>query len=165
MENGSKHLRFYTLHNQEHAVTLIKVAVRWIHALSLFNLKRSDYFILFAACYLHDISMVTLPDYAGFYTDTDTKPNQILTSVESALREGNTIRSQQALLSAYQEIDAYLKAAFAAAMHETVPRRFEDSESWTSFLQIPESLSHVYPRRMAMVCWMFMEQKRRVNRN
>ncbi len=108
-KNGSKHLHFYTLHNQEHAVTLIKVAVRWIHALSLFNLKRSDYFILFAACYLHDISMVTLPDYTRFYTGTDTKPNQILTSVESALRKGDTIRSQQALLSAYQEIDAYFE--------------------------------------------------------
>ena len=108
-KNGSKHLHFYTLHNLEHAVALIKIAVRWIHALSLFNLKRSDYFILFAACYLHDISMVTIPDYERFYRDTDIKPNQILTSVETVLCRGDTIQSQQALLKAYQDIDAYFE--------------------------------------------------------
>lgn len=110
-KNGSKHLHFYTLHNQEHAVTLIKIAVRWVHALSLFNLKRSDYFILFAACYLHDISMVTIPDYEKFYTDKSIKPNQILTNVEAALQDGDTIRSQQALLKAYQEMDAYFEGS------------------------------------------------------
>lgn len=108
-KNGSKHLHFYTLHNQEHAVTLIKAAVRWIHALSIFNLKRSDYFILFAACYLHDISMVTIPDYDRFYRDNDITPNLILTNVEAVLCEGDTIQSQKALLKAYQEMDSYFE--------------------------------------------------------
>lgn len=108
-KNGSKHLHFYTLHNQEHAVILIKQSVRWLHALSLFNLKQSDYFLLFAACYLHDISMVTIPDYDRFYTGTDTRANQILTSVETAFRKGGTTKLQKALLNAYQEMDAYFE--------------------------------------------------------
>lgn len=108
-KNGSKHLHFYTLHNQEHAVMLIKLSVRWLHALSLFNLKQSDYFLLFAACYLHDISMVTIPDYDRFYMGTDTRPNQILTSVETEFRKGSTTKLQKALLKAYQEMDAYFE--------------------------------------------------------
>ena len=52
---------------------------------------------------------VTIPDYERFYRDTDIKPNQILTSVETVLCRGDTIQSQQALLKAYQDIDAYFE--------------------------------------------------------
>ena len=108
-KNGSKHLHFYTLHNQEHAVTLIKLAVRWMHAISLFRFKQTDYFILFAACYLHDISMVTLPDYSKFYDAKNVQANGILTKVEKVFDHGTTIESQKALLEAYQSIDTYFE--------------------------------------------------------
>ena len=64
--NGSKFLNAYTLHNQEHALTLIKNVVRLINNVDFLNLKSSDYFLLFQACYLHDISMVIHPNVASF---------------------------------------------------------------------------------------------------
>lgn len=59
--NGSKHLFFYTLHNQEHAVDLVQNSVKLVRAIDYIDLKKLDYYILFIACYLHDISMVTFP--------------------------------------------------------------------------------------------------------
>ena len=60
--NGSKFLYSYTLHNEEHAVTLIKWCDRLVKAIDYLNIKQQDYHILFLACYLHDISMVIHPD-------------------------------------------------------------------------------------------------------
>lgn len=60
-KNGSKHLYFYTLHNQEHAVDLVQNIVKLVRAIDYIDIKRNDYYILFMACYLHDISMVTIP--------------------------------------------------------------------------------------------------------
>ena len=108
-KNGSKHLHFYTLHNQDHAVTLIQLAVSWLHAISAFTLKRIDYFILFAACYLHDISMVSLPDYSKLYIDPDAEATRIFTELETTMEKGNTVQSQEALLKAYQSIDTYFE--------------------------------------------------------
>ena len=64
--NGSKFLNAYTLHNHEHAVNLIKNVVRIINNVDFLNLKSNDYFLLFTACYLHDISMVIHPDIVSF---------------------------------------------------------------------------------------------------
>lgn len=61
-KNGSKHLYFYTLHNQEHAVDLIQNSIKVIRAIDYIDISRNDYYVLFIACYLHDISMVTLPN-------------------------------------------------------------------------------------------------------
>lgn len=60
--NGSKFLNAYTLHNEEHAVTLINNSLELIHRIDYFVLKKVDYYILFLSCYLHDISMVIHPD-------------------------------------------------------------------------------------------------------
>lgn len=60
--NGSKFLNSYTLHNEEHAVTLINQAVHIVKTIDYFAIKSVDYYILFLACYLHDISMVIHPD-------------------------------------------------------------------------------------------------------
>lgn len=68
-KNGSKYLYFYTLHNQEHAIDLIKNSIEMVRAINYFKLKKIDYFILFAACYLHDISMVSIPDLDTFQRD------------------------------------------------------------------------------------------------
>lgn len=61
-KNGSKHLYFYTLHNQEHAVDLIQNSIKLLRAIDYIDISRNDYYVLFVACYLHDISMVTLPN-------------------------------------------------------------------------------------------------------
>lgn len=60
--NGSKFLNSYTLHNEEHAVTLIMKSLELTNRIDYFMLKDVDYYILFLACYLHDISMVIHPD-------------------------------------------------------------------------------------------------------
>lgn len=64
--NGSKFLNAYTLHNEEHAITLVKWIVRITKAVDYFSIKQLDYYILFLACYLHDISMVLHPDVRSF---------------------------------------------------------------------------------------------------
>lgn len=74
--NGSKFLNAYTLHNQEHAITLIKNVVRLINNIDFLNLKTYDFFLLFNACYLHDISMVIHPNIASF-NDSNTKSEQL----------------------------------------------------------------------------------------
>lgn len=60
-KNGSKHLYFYTLHNQEHACDLVKNTVKLVRTIDYMDIKQNDYYILFIAAYLHDISMVTFP--------------------------------------------------------------------------------------------------------
>jgi len=64
--NGSKFMNSYTLHNEEHAVTLIKAVVRLIKAIDYLSIKQTDYYILFLACYLHDVSMVIHPNINSF---------------------------------------------------------------------------------------------------
>ena len=64
--NGSKYLYAYTLHNEEHAVELIRLCIRILHTVDYFSLKQDDYLILFLACYLHDISMVVQPSLDSF---------------------------------------------------------------------------------------------------
>lgn len=64
--NGSKFLNAYTLHNEEHAITLVKRIVRIVKAIDYFSIKQLDYYILFLSCYLHDISMVLHPDVRSF---------------------------------------------------------------------------------------------------
>lgn len=54
--NGSKFLNSYTLHNEEHAVTLIRKTIELTNRIDFFSLKKIDYYILFLTCYLHDIS-------------------------------------------------------------------------------------------------------------
>jgi hypothetical protein len=68
-KNGSKYLHFYTLHNQEHAVELIHNSLKIIRAINFLQISNSDFYILFMACYLHDISMVTLPELKKFQED------------------------------------------------------------------------------------------------
>lgn len=60
--NGSKFLNSYTLHNEEHAVTLITKSMELTNRIDYFVLKDIDFYILFLSCYLHDISMVIHPD-------------------------------------------------------------------------------------------------------
>ena len=68
-QNGSKFLNAYTLHNEEHAIDLIKNSIRITKVFNSITLKGDDYYILFLACYLHDISMVIHPIHSKFLTD------------------------------------------------------------------------------------------------
>lgn len=65
-KNGSKFLNAYTLHNEEHAITLIKQCIKLTKVIDYIGIKQDDYYILFLACYLHDISMVIHPNLGDF---------------------------------------------------------------------------------------------------
>lgn len=109
-KNGSRYLHFYTLHNQEHAVTLIRLCIRWIHAVSFFELKKSDYFVLFAACYLHDISMVTLPASDQFYATSDIAADEIFTSIADKFSLTTQIpATKKDLYETYQHIEEFFE--------------------------------------------------------
>jgi hypothetical protein len=69
-KNGSKFLHFYTMHNEEHSVELINRCLDIIKSIDYYQLKEMDYFILFLACYLHDVSMVLYPDLDRFSEET-----------------------------------------------------------------------------------------------
>lgn len=71
-KNGSKHLYFYTLHNQEHAIALIRSIVKLIHGIGFLKISSLDFYVLFLACYLHDISMVKIPALDAFLTDKES---------------------------------------------------------------------------------------------
>ena len=76
--NGSKFLNSYTLHNEEHAVTLISKSLVLTNRIDYFVLKDVDFYILFLACYLHDISMVIHPDMGRLSSENGI--NQVLIS-------------------------------------------------------------------------------------
>lgn len=70
-KNGSKYLYFYTLHNQDHAIDLIKNIIKLVKAISYIQISHNDYYVLFIACYLHDISMVKIPSKNVFLLDNE----------------------------------------------------------------------------------------------
>ena len=77
-QNGSKFLYSYTLHNEEHAITLVKEVIHILKAIDYLKIKKIDYYILFLACYLHDISMVIHPNINSFCGGSD-QSMQIIT--------------------------------------------------------------------------------------
>jgi predicted DNA-binding protein len=74
-KNGSKLLYFYTLHNQEHAVGLIKNIIKLVKAIDYIKISSQDYYMLFIASYLHDISMVKIPHSDCFLLDNFSADN------------------------------------------------------------------------------------------
>ena len=109
-KNGSKHLYFYTIHNQEHAVALIINIRRIISAISCIEVKNVDYFILFASCYLHDISMVSLPDYNNLVIEDNEIINSIVTDFIERFDGSSTEKSKDALFRAYQDLDSFCES-------------------------------------------------------
>lgn len=118
--NGSKFLYFYTLHGQEHSVELIKLSISITKTVDYFQLKESDYFILFLACYLHDIAMVFYPnlsDYAknGFrsneiYTRWKSDVKRIHDEFGSNLDHAPMAEVKHIILKYFKNIDAFFEA-------------------------------------------------------
>lgn len=122
--NGSKYLYFYTLHNQEHAITLIGNVVQIVHAISHLQLNRYDYFILFAACYLHDISMVSMPDFRVFYTGSDHDADDIYLRCKKHLNEDKLSDSEgkYQLHKTFREMEAFFEKRIRNAHAENSAR-------------------------------------------
>ena len=109
-KNGSKYLYFYTLHNQEHAISLIKNSIAIIHKISYLKMKSFDYYILFAACYLHDISMVSFPSIEKFYDANNSDANKIYTDFICDIDISDSLKTKKSLCKCYQDIDSYFES-------------------------------------------------------
>lgn len=110
-ENGSKYMHFYTLHNQVHAVELIKNINTLIKAIDYLKISKIDYYILYISCYLHDISMVIYPKQDRFLIKDWDESNLILMSFIENLKKKDLydLFDQQSvkklLLDVYEAID------------------------------------------------------------
>jgi len=70
-KNGSKDCFFYTLHNHEHAMQLaLSIHLLIEESGYLIYLNRKESFRLFAACFLHDIGMLSPPTRQTIYDRT-----------------------------------------------------------------------------------------------
>lgn len=95
-KNGSKFLHFYTLHNAEHSITLIRKCIELTTACGYFKLTSTEFYILFLSCYLHDISMASYPDINSFDENSDNDPN-------------STIYRQNEILKHYDLVDKFFE--------------------------------------------------------
>ena len=112
-KNGSKYLHFYTLHNQEHAVSLIHSSIEILHSISYFQIKPIDYYVLFAACYLHDISMVTLPEINKFAMEESNGVNNIVDGFCNSISDNNKLNRvdlKMQLVKVYEDMDEYYES-------------------------------------------------------
>lgn len=110
-KNGSKYLYFYTLHNQEHAVDLIKNIIKIIKAIDYFQISRNDFYILFITCYLHDISMVKIPSMDIFLhenNDADKISMEYLDATRGKSIDDD-ISVRNLLITFYKEIDGFFE--------------------------------------------------------
>lgn len=85
-KNGSKYLHFYTLHNQEHAIELIRSIIMFMKSVNYFQISRRDYYILFISCYLHDISMVLHPNLMESFIKDNKESNIIYSEFKRNLK-------------------------------------------------------------------------------
>lgn len=110
-KNGSKYLYFYTLHNQEHAVDLIKNILKIIKAIDYLQISTYDYYILFIACYLHDISMVKIPSMDLFLTNSDTadKISMEYLKVLKEQNENDIFSIKNLLITFYKKVDEFFE--------------------------------------------------------
>ncbi len=92
-KNGSKYLHFYTLHNQEHAIELMRSIIMFMKGVNYFQISKRDYYILFISCYLHDISMVLHPNLKDSFIRDNDESNLIYSdfkrSIKSLLGQNN----------------------------------------------------------------------------
>ena len=113
--NGSKFLNSYTLHNEEHAVTLINKSLELTNRIDYFVLKDIDYYILFLACYLHDISMVIHPDL-GRMSSADGKNiaiiSDLMMKMQDELKAFNIIKPQDRKNSRLRNAGKFLLSIF-----------------------------------------------------
>jgi hypothetical protein len=102
--NGSKYLYFYTLHNQEHAVDLIKNSVHILKSVDFLQISKYDYYLVFISCYLHDISMVKYPDLHSFTMDDNEESNLLYYEF---IKKKNL--SKKDIIDLYRRIDNYFE--------------------------------------------------------
>lgn len=87
-KNGAKDCNFFTLHNQEHSIYLINRIHEILQSTGFsIYVNTKEAFRLFAACYLHDIGMLTAPRKIDLFDknknkDLTKKSKQILRNMD-----------------------------------------------------------------------------------
>ena len=115
--NGSKFLNSYTLHNEEHAVTLITKSLELTNRIDYFVLKDVDFYILFLACYLHDISMVIHPDLGRLSSENGKNLSLIsdlMTQMKEELGRFEKVDETEKKDSRYKNAGTFLIVVFNA---------------------------------------------------
>ena len=108
-KNGAKHLYFYTLHNQEHAIDLVKNIIKIVKIFSYLKISTYDYYLLFIACYLHDISMVRIAAEEDFLLDKDTS-EEITAKLDSKWRSiSSTNDLKKIIVESYKAVDGFFE--------------------------------------------------------
>lgn len=113
--NGSKFLNSYTLHNEEHAVTLITKSLELTNRIDYFALKNVDYYILFLACYLHDISMVIHPDLGRLSSENGknmTLISDLMSQMQNEVKKFDSIDCTGKKDSRYKDAGNFLIKVF-----------------------------------------------------
>ena len=103
-KNGSKYLHFFTLHNVDHSIVLIKSAINFIGTCRYFELSSDEYYHLFLACYLHDIAMVSYPNEL-----TDKLGETGFKAINKDLLESYSEDISKWLVAMYKAIDGYFE--------------------------------------------------------
>jgi len=122
-KNGSKFLHFYTLHNEEHSIALINNCVRITKSIDYLSIKSDDYYILFLACYLHDISMVLYPNLDSF-SETNGKTDLIYSQWKADISVIENIeyepqsKIKQLILNYYKEVNDYFETEIRENHHK-----------------------------------------------
>lgn len=115
--NGSKFLNSYTLHNEEHAVTLITKSLELTNRIDYFVLKDVDFYILFLACYLHDISMVIHPDLGRMSSENGKNLSlisELMTQMKEEVGKFEKVDESEKKDSRYKNAGTFLIAVFNA---------------------------------------------------
>lgn len=108
-KNGAKHLYFYTLHNQEHAVDLIKNIIKIVKTFSYLKITGYDYYLLFIACYLHDVSMVRIASGNEFLLN-DNESSTIIRNVQEKWDKGHDLGNmKETIFLAYKLLDTFFE--------------------------------------------------------
>lgn len=113
--NGSKFLNSYTLHNEEHAATLITKTLELTNRIDYFVLKDVDFYILFLACYLHDISMVIHPDMGRLSSENGKNLiliSELMEKMKEELKQFAKIDYEDKKNSRYKNAGRFLISVF-----------------------------------------------------
>lgn len=140
--NGSKYLYSYTLHNEEHAVELIRQCVRICNTIDYLNLKQYDFYILFLACYIHDISMIMHPnvyEICSEDTDIDIHATNLLLQLNE---EGLTMANiKKCMANAYEHVYKYFENKLRSNHHKD-SAKFLKEHLHSYFSYLDDALAH-----------------------
>lgn len=114
-KNGSRFLYFYTLHNQEHSIQLIKKVISICKIIDYFQIKNYDYYIIFLCCYLHDISMAIQPSL-DIFLEENLFTDELCTSFIQKISELTDISNiekfkiKEIMLNAFKSVNYYFES-------------------------------------------------------